>query len=318
MTRSLAAAFAILAFLAVLPAARAADAVVLEETSFEGFPVLGAYPKDPVGLVFLFHGSGGSADFARRDETQAVLSTLVGAGYAVVSTSSTQRSNPKRWRLDTLDPGANEDLGRIGRLYASLLSEGRAGAATPVFAMGMSNGGGFTVLFGRAAQEMGLPIRAIADYEGPIVRPVVEAIEAGKAMVPIFLVLAENDPLVNPKTQLAIAQALVERGLTLEIHIARERPVAVADFAAIPEVSEAQAREIFDTLVKRGVIDKDGKRRMELAAGREGLAAVDAATKGLPKDTDVRDALLLAFASHKMRPDYAEAQLAFFERYRGN
>jgi hypothetical protein len=35
-----------------------------ERTTFDGFPVISAVPAELRGLIFVFHGSGGSADFA--------------------------------------------------------------------------------------------------------------------------------------------------------------------------------------------------------------------------------------------------------------
>ena len=37
-------------------------------TTFEGFPVISNVPQNPRGIVFLFHGTGGSAQF--RNESR--------------------------------------------------------------------------------------------------------------------------------------------------------------------------------------------------------------------------------------------------------
>ena len=54
-------------------------------------------PENPRGMVYVFHGTNGSADFAERTESVAVLNLLIARGYGFVSTSSTERTGNKRW-----------------------------------------------------------------------------------------------------------------------------------------------------------------------------------------------------------------------------
>ena len=56
-------------------------------------------PEHPRGMVYLFHGTNGSANFAERVETTDVLNRLVARGYGFVSTSSTERTGDKRWNV---------------------------------------------------------------------------------------------------------------------------------------------------------------------------------------------------------------------------
>jgi len=79
------------------------------ETTFEGFDVIQYIPGEPVGLVFLFHGSNGSARFARKLEVINVLNPLIELDYGFVATESTQRVKPKRWDPHDLDPTSNPD-----------------------------------------------------------------------------------------------------------------------------------------------------------------------------------------------------------------
>ncbi|NWG46329.1 MAG: hypothetical protein HXY25_07245 [Alphaproteobacteria bacterium] len=291
--------------------------VVFEESTFEGFTVLTHMPDAPTALLFLFHGSNGDERFARRFENREILARLVPLGYGVVATASTLREDPKRWATQSVDPAENVDLARLGRLHASLVADGTIRAGTPVFAMGMSNGAAFAGVFGMAAQALGLPVRALALYEGPLVRPVLAEIEAGRPLPPLFAVLAENDPLVRFEPQMSLFSKVAEAGYTVDLHIARERPFRVEDLSRLPEFGEAEAREIFDRLVSGGIIDADGKRLFSFEGEARGLQdALDAALDGVPGAGEVRNQLLIAWASHKMRSDFAEAQVAFFETYR--
>ena len=70
-----------------------------QHSSFEGFDVISYVPEQPRGLVYLFHGSNGSAAFAERVESTDVLNRLIGQGYGFVSTSSTERTGDRRWEV---------------------------------------------------------------------------------------------------------------------------------------------------------------------------------------------------------------------------
>lgn len=47
---------------------------------FEGFEVISHVPENPRGMVYLFHGSNGSANFAERVEATAVLNLFIAKG----------------------------------------------------------------------------------------------------------------------------------------------------------------------------------------------------------------------------------------------
>src|SRR5882724_9034998 len=64
--------------------------------TFEGFPVISSVPANPAGIVFMFHGTGGSADFATKLESVDMLNHLTAAGYGFVATDSTDRTS-KQW-----------------------------------------------------------------------------------------------------------------------------------------------------------------------------------------------------------------------------
>jgi poly(3-hydroxybutyrate) depolymerase len=130
-------------------------------STFEGFPVVSYVPTHPVGLVYVFHGTGGSADFATKLETVDMLNHLVAAGYGFVSTDSTNRTS-KQWDTGSLSLTANPDLARLSRLHAHLVSTGAITTTTPIYAIGMSRGAGFASVFAQAFRDAGYPVAAIA------------------------------------------------------------------------------------------------------------------------------------------------------------
>ena len=112
------------------------------EGEFQGRPVLKAIPKNPRGLVFLFHGSGGTVRFAQRNETTAAFKPLAGLGYGWAASQSAQREPPTRWLNTDANVTSNPDLAYMLSFYRNLVETGQISKETPIFTLGMSNGGG--------------------------------------------------------------------------------------------------------------------------------------------------------------------------------
>src|SRR6185295_13444245 len=111
-----------------------------------GFDVISYVPEHPRGIVYLFHGTGGSARFAAKVETTDVLNRLVARGYGFVSTSSTERTGDWRWNAADPSLATNSDLARLTRLQAHIVATTPVEANTPLVGIGMSNGARFVTL----------------------------------------------------------------------------------------------------------------------------------------------------------------------------
>ena len=119
-----AAGMALLSGCAVIPS------VQWQHSTFEGFEVISYVPEHPKGMVYVFHGTNGSAAFAERVETTDVINRLVSRGYGFVSTSSTERTGNRRWLVTDPSLTTNPDLARLARLQAHLVATtGRADRA---------------------------------------------------------------------------------------------------------------------------------------------------------------------------------------------
>src|SRR5262249_5032358 len=106
-------------------------------STFEGFDVVSYVPAHPKGLVYLFHGTGGSADFATKVDTVDVLNRFVADGYGYVSTSSTERTGNKRWLQSDPSLTTNPDLARLTRLQQHLVDTTGVTSSTPLVGIGM-------------------------------------------------------------------------------------------------------------------------------------------------------------------------------------
>lgn len=289
------------------------------EETIEGRPTLWHVPKGAKGIVYLFHGSGGSEAFARRTHSQRLLAELIRAGYGYLSAPSLDRTDVKRWNLTSLDPASNPDVAYMLAVHRTLIARGEITAATPVFTTGMSNGGGFANLFAAAAKAQGLPVKAVADYMGPLPAPMRQG--DPKALPPTLLILSQNDGLVSTEQTGRIAEALKQAGAQIEIHINTEKRACPASFTLVPQMNAAQRETLVSvTLPAAGIADPTGARvifRDRPVIGRAEMAEL---REKLPQGVQgraIEEALIIAWAGHQMRSDYARRQVEFFDQALG-
>ncbi len=282
-----------------------------------GRPVLRFIPPHPKGVIYLFHGTGGSEKFALRLETVRTLAPLVAAGYGYVAAPSADRTNPIRWKVDDAGAASNPDIAYMLALHAALIARGEITAKTPVFTMGMSNGGAFANLFASVAKRQHLPVAAVADYMGPFPPALRALVSDPKTYPPTMVITSRNDGYVNTDRNLAVVASLVAGGAPMQTHLNLEHPVCADTFAVIPGLSAAQRETLVaKTLPAAGLIDAAGKRTAFLADKVIMPADMDDVRRRLasaPQGREVTDMLMVAWAAHEMRSDYASQQLALFD-----
>jgi dienelactone hydrolase len=282
-------------------------------STFEGFPVISYVPPNPTGIVFLFHGTNGSFNFATKLETVDMLNHLTARGYGFVSTNSTNRTT-KQWDNGNLSLSSNPDLARLARLHASMVSAGRITDQTPIYAIGMSQGAGFASVFAQAFDNAGYPVAAIAPSHGPIPFAVRYS---GGLKVPALFALGENDPVVNNVQIAAQVAQVAQSGVPTELHIEAETLLRPARFLRVPGIDSATADAIFAAAVNAGLYDSAGHRLVS-------ISAVEAALPGLPLPASVTadqkrmlvDETEVVLAVHVYSATYATQTVAFFDAHR--
>jgi poly(3-hydroxybutyrate) depolymerase len=284
--------------------------VELSTWRFEGFDVVSYVPDDPVGLVYVFHGSGGSAKFATRVETVDSLNDLIDRGYGFVATESTERAGNRRWNVFDPSLDTNLDLARLARLQQHVVDTTTVTQATPLVGLGMSNGARFVSLWGQQWADAGYPVRAIAMYMGTIASPVTAG---GGLDVPTFFVIAENDFTSPPGPIIADHLETAARGTPTDLVVAREQPLTSTRFLRIPEIDAAEADAVVAALVATGAWDGQGRRPAGVsiadAVARAGGVQLPASV--LPQRSEIADQCALVLAVHQMRGD-VKAQVGNF------
>ncbi len=213
----------------------------------EGRQVYFHAPPEPVGLVFFFHGAGGSSAGwigPQNVEQWSLLRDAVARGYAVAVTESEDRQ-ARQWS-PVEPPAANPDIQHVARLQALLVDSGQLSAGLPTFGVGMSNGGAFV---SRVADALGW--RGAAVYAAAC-----RARIADTTTVPLVWLLAENDRRVSNQDAYACHQRLAERGIDTELHVNGPSPVYPERFWRLPAVSAADSRRAYDALRGARLLDR--------------------------------------------------------------
>lgn len=116
-------------------------------------PVYYKFPEAQKGVVFLFHGSGGSAgQYSGAFESKLFIKELLNAGFAVVITECEEATLQKdmnqdghrRWNYLPVDADKNTDLANIRIIANHFIKNGSIKKDVHFFAAGMSNGGAFS------------------------------------------------------------------------------------------------------------------------------------------------------------------------------
>ena len=281
--------------------------------TFEEFPVISYVPANARGIVFMFHGTGGSADFATKLETVDMLNHLVADGYGFVSTDSTDRTS-KQWDTSSLSLTTNADLARLSRLYASLLADAKITHQTPIYAIGMSRGAGFASVFAQAFKNAGYPVAAIAPSHGQI--PIAVR-SAGGLDVPAFFVLGANDTIVDNTQVIRQVQAVQQRGVPASYLVEPETHLQSSRFLRVPGIDQPTADAIFTTLTTAGLWNSAGTRLESIAAVEAALSTLHYPSNVSPQQKqDLLDEFNVVLAVHQYSATYASQTTQFFDAHR--
>lgn len=313
MRRLLLAPVLAVALAAVAGGCAVTPAVPFQHSTFEGFEVVSYVPEHPRGLVYLFHGTNGSARFAERIETTDVLNRLIARGYGFVSTESTERTGDQRWNAADPSLATNPDLARLTRLQAHIVAGTPIDANTPLVGVGMSNGARFVTLWGQSFKNGGYPVKAIWASHGRTAAPYAGA---GQLTVPTVFSTSANDFTSSPAGVIQSYNTAHNAGTPSELYISQERKLSIPPYERIPGIDPDEAKQIYFCLVATGVWDGSGNR-VEPAVQRaaERAAGVSLPASVAAQRSSIADETAITLAVHQFTAEYANQVIAFFDRY---
>ena len=270
-----------------------APVVEWERYEYDGFPVRQYIPPEPKGLVFVYHGSSGDIGFVNKIETVATLNALIVAGIGFVATESDDRTTEK-WDVSTSSLEDNADLTRLDGLYQNVMDTTEISKVTPIFALGFSNGGVFSGVFGLAALDQGWPIAAVFPHMSGCA-------SCFGSPIPTAFVEALNDPRFGVEE---VVSEHLDRGIPAKHFLVPEQLVHPLYFTKNPTVTDGRSQNAYDDLVALQLIDPDGHRTVPTEDAEQWTEWY--ANNGTVFGASFRaEELKVAWALHRMNAFYA-------------
>ena len=198
------------------------------------------FPTNPIGVVYLFHGTGGDAgSFIRGIEMRSFTNAAIASGYAIISTEGEEITlnqdidgdGGRRFMTQPIDTVNNVDYRNIKIITEEFKSRGWMTANTPRFSIGMSAGSNFSAAVSAIWNFTGVGYCSRAQNTGFDLR-----------LSPFAYRLARYDdnPSYNYPVGLNQAMAniaeLESRGICNDLYENDRQPIYAERFARVPGI----------------------------------------------------------------------------------
>ena len=222
-------------------------------------PVYYYFPANAKGLVYLLHGTGGSAKaLVGGYEWQQIIKDLVNEQFAVLVTEAEESTTQNdingdgsiRWALAPFDSVTNVDYANIRIITDTMYNRGLIGRDKPRYSMGMSDGGFFS-----GALSSLYNFKAGVQYCAQGSTNIIQ-----NTTVPIQFCMAKFDSNSSVGQEgdaeaLSNSQSLMARGVCSKFLINQRSPLYPERFARSGVLSLSQSSSIFNELKSNGFID---------------------------------------------------------------
>ncbi len=217
-----------------------------------GIPVTYYIPPDPIGLVFDFHGTGGTgAGLFTGSEFLSLHRDLVAAGFGVASFDCLNRESGQ-WNT-SITGSTNPDIVRLNGIISAMRSQGLISTTLPLLAFGHSNGGFFSHFSSMVMNWAAVSISAVqgslpasTTYTGPVVW---------------WMPKNDDHPQVGlaggVATSVARYELIANRGLHARHTIQEEIPLYPERFTRSLFLTMADSLEVYGIFKSKGWIDEN-------------------------------------------------------------
>ena len=226
------------------------------------FNVYYYFPPNPIGIVYLFHGTGGSAEnFIYGVENRSFTNAAIARGYAVVSMDAEEVTlnqdidgdGGRRFMTQPIDTINNVDYRNIKKIKIEFINRGWITAGTPRFSIGMSAGSNFSAATSYIWNFTGVGYCSRAQNTGFDLRT-----------SPFAYRLARYDDNPSYNYPVGLQQALANvalldtRGICNDLYENDRQPIYPERFARVPGISVANSILMYNELVVNNQIDANG------------------------------------------------------------
>lgn len=289
------------------------------------------FPQNMRGLVFFSHGTGGTSRYIENTETFAVALAFVERGFGVISTEAEEAAagdlnGDGKVRWQTTYTQNNVDLKNLSILLAGLEQRGILNAATPKFALGMSNGGAFSHFLGAisaspiAGSFPRIKFNAVLGYCSDATQ--VYKSNGTKTPSAWYMCGRENHPEVSLDEARANEARIRAMGVPTEYKESAPTPLYSERFTRVTEISTEQSKAMAEELRAGGYVDSKGY--LNKGAEEMALEIIDPLNASrfptfhsLPESaaSRVKHQLQVMRGEHAQYADLVSSNIQFFERY---
>ena len=231
---------------------RTVPAWTVRTSTLGSVPVSYFIPPDPIGLVFIFHGTGGTgASQFTGSEFFAFLRDLVGAGFGVAAFDSLNRETGQ-WNTTVTGP-TNPDIVRLNGVITAMRAQAIIPQNLPFLAFGHSNGGFFSHFSATVMNWSAVSISAVQGSQ----------LASTSYTGPVLWYMPKNDdhPLVGlaggVATSVTRYETIANRGLFARHTTQEAVPLYPERFARSLYLSLADSLEVYGIFKAKGWIDEN-------------------------------------------------------------
>lgn len=282
-------------------------------------PVYYFFPAAHKGVVFLLHGSSGTAQhFVNSYEYQQLIKDLVTDNFAVVVTEAEESTTgidadgdgKIRWATLPYDSVANIDYANIKAITDTFYTRGVTSRSKPRYSAGMSNGGNFSAY-----------LSSLFSYKAGVSYCAPAGAIALVSTTPFQFCMArfDNHEAVGPTgnaNALSNSQMLTSRGICSKYLMQEHSPLYPERFARKGDISLAKSAALVAELKAKGYLDS---RNYFIGFSSALSTAYQANPASFPELNSLTilqkltymEQLDLAIADHQMFSDYNRATVKF-------
>lgn len=283
-------------------------------------PVFYYFPSGTKGVVYLLHGTGGSASHLVADyEWQQLITSLVDSHFGIIVTEAEEATagvdangdGKIRWRMLPYDSVTNVDFANIRIITDSFCQKGLLSSALPRYAIGMSDGGFFA-----GALSALYHYRAEVNY---CAQGSPAAIQITNTPLQFCMARFDTNPQIGQQGNaeaLANAKALNARGVCSRLLMKQRCPLYPERFARGGSLTDAQSQAVFQELSRNGYLNN---QNYFIGTSSDLVADYQARPGNFPvigsltrsQQIVVTAQITLSVSDHKMYSDYDQATVNF-------
>ena len=286
-------------------------------------PVYSYFPAGHKGIVYLLHGTGGTAqNLVTGYEAKQLIKDLVSDGFAVIVTEAEEattgvdaNSDGKlRWAVAPVDTLTNVDYVNIRNITDTFYNRGITNRSIPRYSLGMSNGGSFSSVLSYAYHfKAGISYCA---HMGSVLAQV--------STIPFQFCMARFDNNENVGTAgnaeaLSNSNTLSSRGVCSKYFIKEHAPLYPERFARRGDITLAKSQAVFAEIKSKNFLDS---KNYFIGFSSALITAYQASPASFPQISSltlsqigyVLEQVDLSVSDHQMYSDYNRATLKFLNQ----